>query len=266
MKTYIHEFNLKNIQIPISTKKGSNGVLLIIGGSDLYTGAPYFVSKGAFLTGTELVYIICCGNQNATQSLKILSPESIVISIHYFDTKKHSFILKRATSIVFGSGLSRPDQVIVSKIEEILDFCKNQSKALNFIVDGDGFYFLHKYTEIKIKNKIITPNQNEMKFVHGIKETGDITLQKGKIDILSTETQSKYIETPSGEKRCGGLGDILVGVISSFTNYYEKEEAVLNAALLIRECTNRAFIIKKYSLLPDDIFEELRLFIAENTN
>jgi ATP-dependent NAD(P)H-hydrate dehydratase len=40
-------------------RKGDNGRIAVIGGSALYTGAPYFAAMAALKSGAELATVFC---------------------------------------------------------------------------------------------------------------------------------------------------------------------------------------------------------------
>lgn len=59
-----------------SNRKGSHGRLGVIGGSDSYTGAPYFAATSSLLLGSDLVSIIT--TPSASIPIKSYSPDLIV--------------------------------------------------------------------------------------------------------------------------------------------------------------------------------------------
>lgn len=56
--------------------KGQNGRVTIIGGSEAYTGAPYFSAMASLRMGVDLVQVIC--KPKASTPIKCYSPELIV--------------------------------------------------------------------------------------------------------------------------------------------------------------------------------------------
>ena len=44
-------------------------------------------------------------------------------------------------------------------------------------------------------------------------------MKKGIIDIISDGIQTYYVAVEGGQKRCGGQGDILAGILGTFVNY-----------------------------------------------
>jgi ATP-dependent NAD(P)H-hydrate dehydratase len=65
--------------LPVLThgaKKGSNGLVGVIGGSLEYTGAPFYSAMAALKMGADLAHIFCC--KEAATAIKSYSPELIV--------------------------------------------------------------------------------------------------------------------------------------------------------------------------------------------
>ena len=46
-----------------------------------------------------------------------------------------------------------------------------------------------------------------------------IIMKKGMIDLISDGNISYYVSIEGSLKRCGGLGDILSGILGTFVNY-----------------------------------------------
>ena len=46
-----------------------------------------------------------------------------------------------------------------------------------------------------------------------------IVVRKGPIDIITDGKEAVLVSQPGSQKRCGGIGDILSGVIGTFIQY-----------------------------------------------
>ncbi|UTY61139.1 MAG: NAD(P)H-hydrate dehydratase, partial [Marine Group I thaumarchaeote] len=62
-----------------TSRKGENGIVLVVGGSYIYHGAPILSSLAALRSGTDLVYT-CVPKINVT-STRSISPNLIVIPL-----------------------------------------------------------------------------------------------------------------------------------------------------------------------------------------
>jgi len=81
-------YNPHNLFPPLSSSshKGSHGRIAILGGSNKYTGAPYYAAQAALNCGVDLATIFCA--EEAAVPIKCYSPELMVqgvYSIRQFD-------------------------------------------------------------------------------------------------------------------------------------------------------------------------------------
>ena len=106
IKTYIN-----NLFPPLTNKshKGSHGRVAIIGGSDKYTGAPYYAAQSALNCGVDLVTVFCA--QEAAVPIKCYSPELMVQSVY---------------SIEALNTLQKEEDVLLKKLEE----CKQSNDII----------------------------------------------------------------------------------------------------------------------------------------
>jgi len=56
--------------------KGLSGRVVVVGGSETFTGAPYFAGMAAMLSGVDIVHVLC--ERSAAIPIKCYSPELIV--------------------------------------------------------------------------------------------------------------------------------------------------------------------------------------------
>ena len=59
--------------------KGDSGRLLVIGGSEVYSGAPTLVSLGAMRTGVDIVYL--AAPEKTAYAISSMSPDLITIKL-----------------------------------------------------------------------------------------------------------------------------------------------------------------------------------------
>ncbi|KAL7478938.1 hypothetical protein ACHAW6_004692 [Cyclotella cf. meneghiniana] len=83
-------------QLTSAAHKGSHGRIAIFGGSDRYTGAPYYAASAALKCGVDLVTVFCA--KEASIPIKCYSPELMVQSVYsveeFDDMVKEDVILK----------------------------------------------------------------------------------------------------------------------------------------------------------------------------
>ncbi|ORX83729.1 Ribokinase-like protein, partial [Anaeromyces robustus] len=155
--------------------KGQSGRIAVIGGSEEYTGAPFFSAMSSLKLGTDLAHIFC--EKKAAIPIKSYSPELIVHPYlqNLEHLKKHNAqqvdidakideIVERVSSIfprlhvlVIGPGLSR-DQGLITTVEKIIE----KAKAVNLplVIDADGLWIIQNNPDLikGYKPAILTPN------------------------------------------------------------------------------------------------------------
>lgn len=231
-----------------SAKKGQNGTVLIIGGSSLYTGAPVFSAKSALRAGADLVYIFCM--PEALASIKLLH-EAIVMPITY-DKR----VLKKITACVLGPGLGRVGADTLRFIRKIIK-CLN-TRSVPVIIDADAIHYYKKGYFSFVNTCVVTPNFKE-KINLSVRE-GHVGVLKGAEDVIAFNNESHTVSVRGSEKRCGGQGDVLSGVLASALSIGHGENIVsacVSACTLVREASCMAFSMKGFGLMTSDIIEVL---------
>ncbi|CAE6452088.1 unnamed protein product [Rhizoctonia solani] len=230
---------IKQIIVPLSPKlhKGQAGRVGVIGGSQDYTGAPYFASISALRLGCDLAHVIC--EPGAGAGIKTYSPDLIVHPIlNEHDTpdsikSKLESIVSRLHVLVIGPGLGR-DEHMQNAAKVALQLAKE--KGMYVVIDADGLYLVQNEPEVVKGNNraVLTPNVVEFKRLCEAlkvdtkgepssfapllsKALGGVTIiQKGSTDLIVSGDQVEEINEPGGLKRCGGQGDILSGLTGTF--------------------------------------------------
>ena len=217
--------------------KGDFGHVLVAGGSYGYTGAPYFASQGALLSGSGLVTLAVGKSIYPILAVKC----SEVMVRPFFETKDASLSLfaendilsfsEKCTSMVMGPGMSmnRETQELVRNI-----VAKN-TKPL--VLDADGLNAFEGHAE-KLREAlaplVLTPHPGEMARLIGrpkeeIKEARKdiaLTFANEYNTVLVLKGQGTVVANPKGDfyvndtgnpgMATGGTGDVLAGVIGGF--------------------------------------------------
>jgi len=226
--------------------KGQHGRVGVFGGSEDYTGAPYFSAMASARLGADMSHVIC--EPQAGQVIKTYSPN---IMVHpYMRQEKHLLetesvqdifdaavgMLPRLHAIVVGPGLGR-DKLMLETCARVLQEARKQSTP--FILDADGLYLAQTRPELVqgYKECILTPNVVEFDRLaksKGIEMDGDQTqlcaklatafggitiIQKGGIDYISDGSDTIISDLEGGLKRSGGQGDTLTGSLVTFLGW-----------------------------------------------
>ncbi len=201
--------------------KGENGKILIIGGNELYHGAPILAGLGAQASGCDLIFL-AMPKKNAP----IARQASENFIVHEFQNPVFTsadvpfllnFAHKMCDGFVIGNGIGH-DKKIIQAIEYFLDQIR-----LPGVIDAEGL--IPEILQSKKKeNFAITPHEIEFERIFKAqarkenvqkmsKQYGITILKKGKIDWITE--RDKYVENTTGcaEMTVGGTGDALSGIV-----------------------------------------------------
>jgi NAD(P)H-hydrate epimerase len=210
--------------------KGDSGRLLVIGGSEVYSGAPTLVSLGAMRTGVDIVYL--AAPEKTAYAISSMSPDLITIKLEGNNLKPSNMeTLKPYLSIVdavaMGPGLGlNPETADFVKlcIEEI----EKAGKPL--LLDADGLKAFAKFKRPLKIPLVLTPHAGEYMILTGeilpenqdertlavqktAKKLNAVVLVKGKVDIICDAERIKLNFTGNPGMTVGGTGDILSGIV-----------------------------------------------------
>ncbi|ESO03381.1 hypothetical protein HELRODRAFT_185644 [Helobdella robusta] len=246
--TKLHEKQLvtliNSIIPPLCNKlyKGQAGKIAVIGGSKEYTGAPYFAAISALKMGADLVHVFC--TNDSSPIIKSYSPELIVHPM--IDSPNVMERIKpwldKMHAVVVGPGLGT-NREILKNVKEIVSYVR--AKNLPLIMDADALWIVVEDSEVlrDYKKAVLTPNLVEFSRlyksltnttlndadahepVESVKKLsnllGNVTIvRKGYQDIITDGVQVVISEvSQSNPRRCGGQGDVLAGLIGTFSHW-----------------------------------------------
>lgn len=132
------DVNAVVVRRPLEAHKGEFGRLLVIGGSEIYSGAPTLVALAAYRTGTDLVYV--AAPEKTAQAISSVSPNLITLKLPGENlTSSHIGLLREhlesANAVVIGPGLGMNGQT-VSAVRKIVAQAIQLKKPL--LLDADG--------------------------------------------------------------------------------------------------------------------------------
>ncbi|MBW3010938.1 NAD(P)H-hydrate dehydratase [Candidatus Woesearchaeota archaeon] len=196
--------------------KGQNGIVLVIGGSELYVGAPALAAMAALRTGVDLVYVAT--TIDAAYAINTYDPSLITIKCdgpiltdkHYHDLEP---FIQRADCIIIGPGMGteKGTEKLIKKIAAL-----NKPK----VIDADALKVLRAE---KINNAVLTPHRGEFQALYGAEPTEDnlpvyadanrIILLKGQVDLITDGKKIHKNKFGNPGMTVGGTGDVLAGII-----------------------------------------------------
>lgn len=211
--------------------KGDFGRLLVIGGSETYSGAPALVALAALRTGVDLVFV--AAPEKTALSIASFSPNLITVRLagdHLNEgnveiLKPH---IQRATCVAMGPGLGTHSDTIKA-VAKILSALEESRKPT--LIDADAIESMGKITKSVGFPIVVTPHAGEFQALSGrapsndlktrIEETrslaatlGGTVLLKGHVDVVSDGERVKLNRTGNPAMTVGGTGDVLSGVVA----------------------------------------------------
>ena len=249
-KKYVGELVVKDIGLPreveqyagpgdvnLATKprsptahKGDSGRLLVIGGSEVYSGAPTLVSLGAMRTGVDIVYL--AAPAKTAYAISSMSPDLITIKLEGNNLKPSNIeTLKPYLSIVDAVAMG-PGLGLNPETAEFVKFCIEEVEKAGkpLLLDADGLKAFAKFKRPLKVPLVLTPHAGEYAILTGetlpenqeeralavqktAKKLNAVVLVKGKVDIICNAERIKLNFTGNPGMTVGGTGDVLSGIV-----------------------------------------------------
>lgn len=224
---------------PKDSHKYNFGNLLIIGGSQLYSGSPALTALAALRAGIDLTMIIA--PERSSNIIASFSPNLISYPLKGNDigeyhlpeifslTERAKKVSKEKVACVIGGGTGRDQETK----EAIVEYLSNID--IPAVIDADAIWAVSEKKDIlKDKKFVLTPHQYEFYNLSGadvmamtLTERADVVkkvaeefkttiLLKGNIDIISDGKKIFFNKTGCPEMTVGGTGDVLAGICGCF--------------------------------------------------
>lgn len=212
-----------------TSRKGDNGIVLVVGGSYIYHGAPILSSIAALKCGTDLVYT-SVPKINVTPT-RAISPNLIVIPL--VDQKLTlgavnkliGALPRNLHSATIGMGLAIQEKnALLHFVKSLLD------RDVRLSLDASAL-IPEVLSLLANKNVVVTPHAGEFKRLFGeppsnskneriqlvekkAKEFGITVLLKGATDVISDGSTTYLNEKKTPAMTVGGTGDVLSGLVA----------------------------------------------------
>ncbi|KAK0754259.1 H-hydrate dehydratase [Schizothecium vesticola] len=224
--------------------KGQLGRVAVIGGSEDYTGAPYFSAMASARLGCDMSHVIC--TPTAAAVIKTYSPNLMVHPLMRSSSGTPGTqdedpapiadsiiaLLPRLHVLVIGPGLGR-DPLMHAVCARVIRAARERGMPL--VLDADALLLVASQPEL-VRGyglAVLTPNVVEFARLSkalGVGEGegvealarelgGVMVLQKGRVDRLSDGREGGTtwtVDVEGGLKRSGGQGDTLTGSVATF--------------------------------------------------
>jgi len=220
-------------------RKYDFGLLIVIGGSEFYSGSPAFSGLSAFRAGVDMVRIVA--PKRAADIIASFKPDLAAyplsgdrldknhLSILFSMTESAKAVSRGKAAVVIGGGIGRSEETQ----QVVLEFLSRAS--LPCVIDADGINALEKHSDIVSgKPFLITPHLREFFVLTGrevagksLEERMEIVneearrlrttiLLKSQIDIISDGKEVALNKTGSLYMTKGGMGDTLAGIAGAY--------------------------------------------------
>jgi len=211
------------------SRKGDNGIVLVVGGSYIYHGAPILSSLAALRCGTDLVYTsVPKINVSPTRAI---SPNLIVIPLvdqkltRGAVNKLVGALPRNLDSATIGMGLAIQEKnALLILVKSLLD------RDVRLSLDASAL-IPEVLPLLANKNVVVTPHAGEFKRLFGespsnsknerirlveknAKKYGITVLLKGSTDVISNGTTTYLYEKKIPAMTVGGTGDVLSGLVA----------------------------------------------------
>jgi ADP-dependent NAD(P)H-hydrate dehydratase len=265
---------VKDLIIPriVTSRKGDNGIVLVVGGSRIYHGAPILASIAALRSGTDLVYTAV--PRSIVMTVRAYSPDIIALPLP--DDKLTAGLVNRlvamlpkkpdAAAIGMGMSITRPE-ALVSLIRQL------RNTGTKLLLDASALIpeILH---EISGTGTIVTPHAGEYKrlfekhlntnediqtsVVQALAKDYRITIVlKGSVNIISDGEHTALIKRSTPAMTVGGMGDILSGLTVGLLTKYTSLNASILGVYLNGVAANLAYERVGLHLVATDVIEDL---------
>jgi len=214
---------------PPHSHKGDFGRLLIVAGSETYTGAPALVALAALRTGVDLAYV--AAPERTAYVISSFSPDLITVKLPGEHLMPDALaviepLMEKATALAVGPGLGlHPEtQEAVEKLFEL-----TAKRRLPTVMDADALKAYGRFKRAVDFPLVLTPHAGEYRTLTGealpervseraplVEATAgalkSVLLLKGPVDIITDGERTKLNFTGNQGMTVGGTGDVLTGI------------------------------------------------------
>ncbi len=262
-----------------TSRKGENGKVLVIGGSEQFVGAVTLAGLAALRSGCDVVTI--AAPEKVAWTINKYAPDLITDKIkNAFTVKLAKEMVKysdRFDAVLIGNGITR-------KADKFSSYFIKKSSRLK-VVDADS---LKSMSFKDFHNCIITPHETEleMMLVNSHKEfllpklrssnakekaeilqgnlryflqNNNVLLLKGPTDIIISRNKIAFNRTGNQGMTKAGTGDVLAGLAVGFLGKTQDLFKSAAAAAFINGAVGDVLLKQRkgYSFIASDIIEDL---------
>ena len=258
---------------PFKSHKGDFGRLLVIGGSETFSGAPAFVALAASRTGVDLAYV--AAPDRTAYAISSMSPDLITIKLegrhlNLGNLPALKAYIETANAVVLGPGLGLHMETR-EFVKAVVEAVERAGKPL--LLDADGLKAFAEFKRTLSMPLVLTPHAGEYAILTGRKlpedlhgrvsevqktaaELGAVMLLKGPVDIISDGKRFRLNFTGNPGMTVGGTGDVLSGIVGAFlAQQTDLFEAAVAGAFVNSAAGDFVFEEKGYHMVSTDLID-----------
>jgi|TARA_Y100000310_G_C20587184_1_gene766068 NAD(P)H-hydrate epimerase len=291
---YISKKHIKLPKRKKDSKKGDNGSVLVVGGSEHFIGAVALAGLAALHSGVDGAHIVA--PDKVAWAINCLSADLVTIKVkgNYFSSKHAKKVInlsKTRNVLLIGNGIGIEKQT-KQFVKDVVNNIKNPK-----VVDADG---IKAISSADLENSIITPHKKELEIfmknskinqnileialntkdlerkaklirksfqLLGLKkkkknffENNNVILLKGKVDTIISKENIYFNKTGNAGMTKGGTGDVLAGLAAGFLAQNKSLlQSAINAAYFNGLIGDILLKKKKgFTYLASDMVEEIK--------
>jgi NAD(P)H-hydrate epimerase len=258
---------------PVTAHKGDFGRLLVVGGSEVFSGAPTLVALAALRTGADIVYL--AAPAKTAYAVSSISPDLITLKLqgehlNCENITALSSYVETVDAVVLGPGLGLHPETM-SFVEDFLNVVERAQKPL--LLDADGLKAFARFKKPLKTRAVFTPHSGEYAVLTGQRLPEDLQkrakeiqktaamlnvtlLVKGHVDIISDGKNLKFNFTGNPGMTVGGTGDVLSGIAGALLAQGNTPFAAAAAAAFANGASGD-FAVEKlgYHIVASDLIE-----------
>jgi NAD(P)H-hydrate epimerase len=258
---------------PPEAHKGDFGRLLVVGGSEVYSGAPAYVALAALRTGVDITYV--AAPEKTAYAISAYSPNLITVKLKgsHLNMANISTIeqhLNMVTSVAVGPGLGLHEET-KEAVKTLIASVEKAGKPL--LLDADGLKAFGEFRRQLRAPVVFTPHAGEYKALVGhfppaeleakakdvlksAQVLGGVVLLKGNVDVISDGKRVKLNFTGNPGMTVGGTGDVLSGIVGAFLAQGANAfEAAVAGAFVNGVCGDFVKREKGYHMVATDLMD-----------
>ena len=258
---------------PPESHKGDFGRLLVIGGSETFSGAPALVALAALRTGVDLAYV--AAPEKTAYTIASMSPDLITVKLEGEHLKPSDIpalkrYLETVNAVVLGPGLGLHTETREA-VRLIVEAVEEAGKPL--LLDADGLKAFAEFKKSLNMPLVLTPHAGEYALLTGkqlpmnlkervsdvqrtASELGAVILLKGATDIISDGKRFKLNFTGNPGMTVGGTGDVLSGIVGAFlAQQNDPFDSAVAGAFVNGAAGDFVFEEKGYHMVSTDLLD-----------